>query len=211
MYPQPLVPGQSFISNNPATLNMMQMAIAASYGIPKPKMPLFSSGRESDFIMLQRGLDSLLGPHRHLTEDYKYQILLDHLKLPSAYQVAKRYVNDLTLYTSAMHALQQRYGQPRQLVQGELKAILDSSPVKQGDAHALQEFSSAVNTLVGMLSHMDGPAQFELRCGSHVDTLLSKLPSGYRDSFAEYCLTRGIIHSGSDQTYTLPDLAEWLD
>lgn len=62
-----------------------------------------------------------------------------------------------------------------------------------------------------MLSHMDSHSQFELRCGSHVDTLLSKLPSNYRDSFAEYCLTKGIIHSGSDQTYTLPDLAEWLD
>lgn len=86
---------------------MTEMAIAASYGIPKPKLPLFSSGRESDFIMLKRGLDSLLGPHRHLTEDYKYQVLLDHLKLPSAYQMAKRYIHDSTPYTSAMDALQQ--------------------------------------------------------------------------------------------------------
>ncbi|XP_061573685.1 uncharacterized protein LOC133440442 [Cololabis saira] len=62
-----------------------------------------------------------------------------------------------------------------------------------------------------MLSRMDGPAQSELRCGSHVDTLLGKLPGNYRDSFAEFCIKRRIICSGSDQTYTLPDLAEWLD
>lgn len=174
-------PGQGFPSASPAPLSMKDMAIVASYGIPKPKLHVFSSGRESDF------------------------------KLPSAYMVAKRYVNDPTPYTSAIHALEQRYGQLRQLVQGELKAILDSPPVKPGDTHAFQEFSSAVNTLVGMLSNMDGPAQFELRCGSHVDTLLSRLPISYRDSFTEYCLMKGIIRSGSDQTYTLPDLAEWLD
>lgn len=80
--------------------------------------------------MLKRGLDSVLGPHRHLTEDYKYQVLLDHLKLPNAYQVAKRYFNDTTPYTSAMQALQQKYSQPQQLVQGELKAILSSPTIK---------------------------------------------------------------------------------
>lgn len=58
---------------------------------------------------------------------------------------------------------------------------------------------------------MDGSAQSELRCSSHVDTLLGKLPGNYRDSFAKFCIKRGIIRSGSDQTYTLPDLAEWLD
>lgn len=83
--------------------------------------------------------------------------------------------------------------------------------MKPGDVKAFEDFSSAVNTLVGMLSRMDGPAQSELRCGSHVDTLLGKLPGNYRDSFAEFCIKRGIIRSGSDQTYTLPDLAEWLD
>ena len=60
-------PGYISPYNNPATLTMTEMAIAASYGIPKPKLPLFSSGWESDFIMLERGLDSLLGPHRRLT------------------------------------------------------------------------------------------------------------------------------------------------
>lgn len=92
--------------------SIVEMAIASSFGIPKPKLPSITSGKETDFVMLKKGLSSLLGPHRPLAEDYKFQVLLDHLKLPSAYQVAKRFVNDPTSYTSAMLALQQRYCQP---------------------------------------------------------------------------------------------------
>lgn len=109
-----------------------------------------------------------------------------------------------------MQALMQRYGQPRQLVQGELNAILNAPSVKSGDYQGIEDFAASVGTLVGMLSTMQGPSSSELLCGSHVDTLLTKLPANFRDSFAEYCFTRGIIQSGSDRTYTLPDLAEWL-
>ncbi|XP_043969674.1 uncharacterized protein LOC122829297 [Gambusia affinis] len=202
---------QTVLPSEPTAPGILEMAIASSYGIPKPKLIPFSSGKESDFIMMKKGLDSVLGPHKHLTEDYKYQVLLDLLKLPNAYQVAKRYVNDRTPYTSTMHALEQRYGQPRQLVQGELKAILNSPPIKLGDAQAFEDFSYAVSTLVGLLSTIDGSSRAELRCGSHVDTLLSKLPATYRDRFAEYCIAKGIIRSGSDRTYTLPDFADWLE
>uniref|UniRef100_A0AAV2KNL7 Uncharacterized protein n=1 Tax=Knipowitschia caucasica TaxID=637954 RepID=A0AAV2KNL7_KNICA len=66
------------------------------------------TGRESDFALLKKGLDSLLGPHTHLTEEYKYHILLDHLEHPCAVQVARRYIHDHTPYSSAMRALLQR-------------------------------------------------------------------------------------------------------
>lgn len=189
----------------------MEMVIASSYGIPKPRLAVFSSGKESDFLMLKKGLDSVLGPHRHLTEDYKYQVLLDHLHLPAAYQVAKRYVNSPYPYTSAMQALEQRYGQPRQLIQSELRAILNAPAIRPGDAQGFEDFAAAVNTLVGMLNTMEGPSRYELQCGSHVDTLLTKLPVSYRDSFIEYCLNQHIIVSGSSRTYTLPEFAEWLE
>lgn len=52
------------------------MAIASSYGIPKPKLINFTTGKESDFALLKKGLNSLLGHHLHLTEDYKFQVLL---------------------------------------------------------------------------------------------------------------------------------------
>ncbi len=144
----------------------MEMAIASSYGIPKPRLAVFSSGKESDFLMLKKGLDSILGPHRHLTEDYKYQVLLDHLHLHAAYQVAKRYVNSPYPYTSAMQALEQRYGQPRQLIQSELRAILNAPAIRPGDAQGFEDFAAAVNTLVGMLNTMEGPSRYELQCGS---------------------------------------------
>lgn len=202
-------PSQLPVSVNPP--NMMEMAIASSFGIPKPKLSIFSSGKESDFLLLKKGLDSVLAPHSHLTEDYKYQVLLDHLRFPAAVQIAKRYINSTSPYTSAMTALQMRYGQPRQLVQGELKAILNAPPVRSGDYQGIEDFAATVGTLVGMLSTMEGPSSSELCCGSHVDTLLTKLPPNFRDSFAEHCFNRGIIQSGSDKTYTLPDFAEWLE
>lgn len=61
-----------------------------------------------------------------------------------------------------------------------------------------------------MLGTLEGPNGYELRCGSHVDRLLSKMPPTFRDSFTEYCLSRGILRTGSDMTYTLADLAAWL-
>lgn len=58
---------------------------------------------------------------------------------------------------------------------------------------------------------MDGVAESELHCGSHVDRLLTKPPLSYQDNFAEYCLNRGILQPGSNRNYTLYDLAEWLE
>lgn len=89
--------------------------------------------------------------------------------------------------------------------------ISNSPPVKAGDYQGLEDFVASVGALVGMLSTMQGPSPTELRCGSHVDTLLTKLPVNFRDAFPEYCFTRGKIQSGSNRTYTLPDLAEWLE
>ncbi|KAL4009372.1 hypothetical protein ACER0C_003224 [Sarotherodon galilaeus] len=191
--------------------NLMEMMVASSYGIPKPKLVIFRSGRESDFALLKKGLDSTLGPHSHLGEDYKYQVLLDHLEHPSALQVAKRYIHDRTPYTSAMRALEQRYGQPRQLVQSELSTILNCPPIRTGDSQAIEDLSLSVSSLVGLLSTMDEVAASELHCGSHVDRLLTKLPLNYRDSFIEYCITRGIIRTGSSRTYNMYDFSEWLE
>lgn len=118
--------------------NLMEMAISSSYGIPRPKLISFTTGKESDFLLLKKGLDGVLGPdYLYLSEDYKFQVLLDHLKFPSAFQIAKRYVHDPMPYTKAMQALQQRYGQPRQLVQGEINTILNAPAVKYGDAGSL--------------------------------------------------------------------------
>ena len=54
-----------------------------------------------------------------------------------------------------------------------------------------------------MLSTLEGQNGYELRCGSHVDRLLSNMPQSYRDELVEYCFNHGILRSGTDQTYTL--------
>ncbi len=79
-----------------------------------------------------------------------------------------------------------------------------------GDANAFDSFALSVQSLVGMLRTLEGQNGYELHCGFHVDHLLSKMPATYRDGFVEYCLRYGILQTGTDRTYTLQDLATWL-
>lgn len=97
-----------------------ELLFASAYGIPQPKLPVFESGNESDFALLKLALDNLLTNHNHLSEQYKYHVLLSHLKLPSAQQLAKAYMYHPRPYSAALQAFQDKYGQPRQLVQSEL-------------------------------------------------------------------------------------------
>lgn len=92
---------------------------------------------------------------------------------------------------AAMQALQQAYGQPHQLAQGEIAAILNSPDVKAGDPKAFQSFAIRVDLLVGMLSSLEGPNGIELMSTGHMDRLLSKLPRHLRDSFIEHLQVRG--------------------
>ncbi|XP_034027219.1 arginine-glutamic acid dipeptide repeats protein-like [Thalassophryne amazonica] len=111
------------------------------YGIPQPILPVFERDRERDSALLKMALDNLMGSHGHLTEQYKYQVLLGHLKLPSALHLAKAYMYDTRPYTAALQASQDKYGQPRQLVQSELGAILNSPAIKFGDSEAFESFA----------------------------------------------------------------------
>ncbi|XP_039516235.1 uncharacterized protein LOC120470711 [Pimephales promelas] len=215
-YPYPNVPSLARPGTAPLDYraapgtDLMELLVATSYGLPRPTLPHFTSGKESDFALLKMALDNLLNTHAHLTEQFKYQVLLDHLKLPSAHKLAQAYMHDPKPYTSALQALQDKYGQPRQLVQSELGTILNSPPVRSGDPEAFDNFALSVQGLVGMLRSLEGENGYELRCGSHVDRLLSKLPTNYRDGFVEYSINRGILRTGTDQTYTLEDFSVWL-
>lgn len=69
------------------------LLIAPAFGIPKPMLPVFESGRESEFALLKMALNSLLNNHTHLSEQHKYQVLLSHPKLSSALQLAKAFMH----------------------------------------------------------------------------------------------------------------------
>lgn len=113
-------------------------------------------------------------------------------------------------YSCALAALQTRYGQPRQLIQGEIDTLLSTPPIKIGDNAAFQEFTLSVRSLVGLLESVEGEKGSELKCGSHVDKLLSKLPPSYRDGFIEHCYNYGILKDGTSRTYTLHQ-SVWLE
>lgn len=64
-----------------------ELLFASAYGIPQSKLLVFESGNESEFALLKLALDNLLSKHSYLIEQYKYCVLLSHLKLPSAQQL----------------------------------------------------------------------------------------------------------------------------
>lgn len=44
---------------------------------------IFESGHVSDFVLLDLALENLVSVHNHLSEHFKFQVLLDQLKLKS--------------------------------------------------------------------------------------------------------------------------------
>lgn len=88
--------------------------------------------------------------------------------------------------------------------------ILNSPIIRIGNAEAFDDFSLSVHALVGMLLSLEGTNGSQLRSGSHVDRLLSKLPVQYLDGFVELCINRGILTGQTTKTYSLLDLSTWL-
>lgn len=93
-------------------------------------------------------LDNMLGNHGYLSEQYKYHVLLSHLKLPSAQQLAKAYMYHLHPYSAALQSLHDKNGQPRQLVQSELGTSMISPPLKLGNANAFDSFALSLQSLL---------------------------------------------------------------
>lgn len=195
---------------SPPLSHLLQISMPQAQ-LPVPlSVQLPTSQCESDFALLKMALDNLLDNHPDLTEQYKYQILLEHVQHPGACKLAASSMHDPSPYSTALIALQERYGQPRLLVQSEIGAILNSPVIRIGDTEAFDNFSPSVHSLVGMLLSLEGPNGSEIKCGFHVDGLLSKLPVQYRDSFVEYCINCGILIGQANQIYSIQDLSTWL-
>ena len=102
---------------------LFDLLVAASHGVPKPTLPSFTSGTAKDFASLHMALDSIVNVHSHISEQYKFQLLLDKLG-GSAHKLAQAYMHDSQPYTMALYALKDKYGQSRQLVQSEISTIM---------------------------------------------------------------------------------------
>ncbi|XP_049330100.1 uncharacterized protein LOC111189521 [Astyanax mexicanus] len=209
----PVRPVQSSSPNmfqHSATAPALSPAQPWTQPVPVPKLPKLEHDSEREFTDLKMALDCLLNPHPELTEYYKYRVLIEHLILDEARMIAQSCRHYAQPYTTAMQALQRQYGQPHQLAQSEIAAILNAPDVKAGDAKAFQSFALKVNLLVGMLTSLEGPRGLELTSTGHVDRLLSKLPKYLWDSFVEHLQVQGRLLTDSLNPYSLRDLAEWL-
>lgn len=115
-------------------------------------------------------------------------------------------MHDARPYSTALPALQEKYGYLGLLVQSEIGAILNSPIIRISDVEAFDECSRSVLALVGLLLSLEGPNGSELRCGSHVD----RLPVQYTDGFIEHCNNRGILIVQANQINSLLDLSTCL-
>lgn len=122
--------------------------------VPIPALPKLINDSEREFTDLKMALDHLLNPHAELSEHYKYRVLMEQLVLEEARLIAQSCRHHAQPYTAAMQALQREYGQPHQLAQGEIAAILNSPDVKAGDSKAFQSFALRVDLVVGMLTSL---------------------------------------------------------
>ncbi|KAL1278262.1 hypothetical protein QQF64_024935 [Cirrhinus molitorella] len=199
--------GIPFFHSYPCSQPYHALQQAISYPISRvqrPSFPFLLNDDPQEFAMLQLALTNLLSPHE--SEHYKYHILLDHLRFPLARNLALAYANDPRPYSMALFALQQKYGQPHQLVLREIKAILALPKVRPGDSRAFSSFALKVRALVGMLQSLgQDQAKSELTCASHVQQLLSKLPTEHVTNFARYARA-----SLSGQSYNLVNFSVWL-
>lgn len=169
---------------------------------PKPRIPMLVHRDPAEFARLKMSLENLLPADT--TELFKYQILVDHLKLEEASLIADSYLNSATPYSDTMTALNERFGQPHQLALKRIAQVMDAPDIKRGDHEAFQRFALQIRALVGMLETLGVEGEVELKCGSHVARLLGKLPPELRADFRRH------LYYQSDSVYTLPEFSKWL-
>ncbi|XP_056618245.1 uncharacterized protein LOC130432771 [Triplophysa dalaica] len=114
-----------------------------TYTGPTPTIPNFNRPNPRDFARLRIALDNLLP--REATERFKFQILVDHLKLEEALLVADSYSNSDYPFTDTMAALNQQYGQPHQLALQRIAELIDGPNIQSGDIKSFRLFALTKN------------------------------------------------------------------
>ncbi len=175
----------------------------STYRGPAPTIPNFVKPDPREFSRLRIALENILP--ENATERFKYQILVDHLKLEEALLIADSYCNSLYPFSDTMEVLIQQYGQPHQLALQRIAELMDGPNISQGDVRAFRMFALKVRSLVSMLQQLGNKGYMELECGSHVSRLLCKLPHDLQTSF------RRSVHPQRVPIPTLLDLSAWLE
>ncbi|KAK7939923.1 hypothetical protein WMY93_003249 [Mugilogobius chulae] len=178
-------------------------SVEPSYRGPKPQIPLFTDDDPRQFARLKIALDNILPSDA--TEHFKYQILVDHLKLEDALLIADSYSNSPTPYSKTMASLIEMYGQPHKLALQRITEVLAEPQVRSGDSRGFRQFGLKVRALVGMLEQLGREGRTELECGSHTSRLLSKLPHELRAQFKRF------VDPIRTPIPTLLDFSDWLE
>lgn len=126
------------------------------------------------------------------------------MQLEEARLIADAYLNSSTSYTNTMRALHDKFGQPHQLALKKIASVLEAPEIRHGDSAAFQRFSLQIQSPVGLLKTLGPEGEIELKCSSHVASLLSKLPMEQRADF------RWHQSKQPGMSLTLHDLSEWL-
>ncbi|KAG7482291.1 hypothetical protein JOB18_018190 [Solea senegalensis] len=111
---------------------------------PSAYHPIYRNSPQSEFLATGGSCTA-----NQETELYKFHILLDHLRLPSARHIALSYAHDPQPFTKALAALERQYGQPHQLALTEIQTLLNLPKLARGDAEGFQNF--AVRRLLSKL------------------------------------------------------------
>lgn len=173
-----------------------------SYRGPKPTIPDFIHQDPGEFARLKIALENLL--RVDCTELFKYQILMDHLKLEEACLIADSYLNSPTPYSDTMAALYEKYGQPHLLALRKIANVMDSPDIRKGHTVVFERFALHIRALMGILQTLGPEGDAELKCGSHVARLLGKLPPELHAAFR-----RHMFHK-PENIYTLLDFFQML-
>ncbi|XP_051980634.1 uncharacterized protein LOC127641859 [Xyrauchen texanus] len=173
----PQMPCRSLTPSPPPEIELM-------YRGPTPTIPDFIHPNPREFSRLKIALENILPANA--TERFKFQILMDHLKLEEALLIADSYCHSQHPYTRTMAALDQQFGQPHQLALQRIAELMDGTNIASGDQKAFRLFALKVRSLVGMLEQLGKTGHFELHCGSHVSRLLGKLRMTSDQVFGEW-------------------------
>ncbi|XP_062287006.1 uncharacterized protein LOC133992303 [Scomber scombrus] len=169
-----------------------------------PTFPDFTREDRAQYVELRLSLNNLL--HQSQSEQYKYALLLKHVKTPNAHRLVLAHAESSTPYTNALQALDRRYGRPYQFVLKEIETLENLPPIRAGDERALDDFSLRVQAIVGMLKSLKDDGVEELHSGSNVKRLLNRLPRSQQQRFR-----RHQIRKNPNQVKTsLLEFAEWL-
>ncbi|KAL0153645.1 hypothetical protein M9458_051010 [Cirrhinus mrigala] len=148
-------PHESYERRRPGYLTPMHRTSAMhpddrenTYSSPTPSITDFITGDPSEFTRLKIALEILLPPDA--TELFRYQILMDHLRLDEARLVADSYLKSPFPYSDTTAALTERFGQPYKLALRRIAKVMDAPDIPRGDTASFDSLPCKSDPLSSM-------------------------------------------------------------